>query len=144
MDVGAGVVAPLASLLAPALPYLLNIGNAAASEAGKAIGAEAWTRASCAWRKLQPAVSQRPAAREAAEDLAHNTNDPDALAAFRQQLRKVLSDEPQLIEELKPLLESNQTTTTVIASGDGAIAAGRDNRGMILSFRWLTDLWRRG
>jgi hypothetical protein len=143
MDMAAGLVAPLASLLAPALPYLVSAGSAAATEAGKAIGSEAWTQASAVWQKLHPAISQRPAAQEAALDLAGSPNDADALAAFRQQLRKILNDEPQLVQELSPLLNQDRTVN-VVASGAGAVAVGRDNRGPILTLRWLTDLWKRG
>ena len=142
MDVAASLIGPLTNMLAPALPYLLGAGEKAAGEAGKALGAEAWAQATAAWEKVRPSIEKRPAAREAAEALAANSGDPYAQGAFGFQLRKVLSDQPELAQELQAMVPQ-AVNVTVTASGSGAVAVGRDNRGPIFTWHWLTDLWKR-
>jgi hypothetical protein len=77
-------------------------------------------------------VGGRPAAQEAARDLAAAPTDEDAQAALRVQLRKLLADDPALQQELSALLNASgqgTTTTNVNVSGDRSVGVGRDARG---------------
>ncbi|WP_287157641.1 hypothetical protein [Chloroflexus sp.] len=115
----------LVAFLAPFLPYLLKAGETAAEEAGKNLGTEAWNLAKAVWQKLQPKIAGKAAAQEAAEDVAKTPNDSDAQATFRQQLKKLLADDPALAAELTSLLgEIRQAGVNVIASGKGSVAIG--------------------
>ncbi|MFN4294016.1 MAG: hypothetical protein ACK4JD_07785 [Thermoflexales bacterium] len=96
-------IPPFVSFLAPFLPYLLKMGEKAAEEAGKKLGAEAWERAKALWVRLRPAVVARPAAQEAVQDAAAQPQDEDALAALRRQLKKLLTEDPALAAEIAQL-----------------------------------------
>ncbi len=111
--------------LAPFLPYLLKAGEEAAGEAGKKFGAEAWERAKALWAKLRPQVEARPAAQEAAQDVAANPQNEGAQAALRWQLEKLLSADRALAAEVARLWgEAQAAGVTVTASGDRSVAIG--------------------
>ncbi|ABY36507.1 MAG TPA: hypothetical protein DEF43_17720 [Chloroflexus aurantiacus] len=115
----------LVAFLAPFLPYLLKAGETAAEEAGKNLGTEGWNWAKALWQKLQPKIAGKAAAQEAAEDVAKTPNDPDAQATFRQQLKKLLADDPTLAAELTSLLgQIRPAGVNVIASGNRSVAIG--------------------
>lgn len=115
----------LVTFLAPFLPYLLKAGETAAEEAGKNLGTEGWNWAKAVWQKLQPKIAGKAAAQEAAEDVAKTPNDSDAQATFRQQLKKLLADDPTLAAELTSLLDQIRPAgMNVIASGNRSVAIG--------------------
>jgi formylglycine-generating enzyme required for sulfatase activity len=131
MDVQA-LTADLAGLLARALPFLLKAGGeageAAAKEAGKALGAGAWKQAQALWRRLQPKVEAEPKAAGAVEDVVESPDDPDVQAALRVQLRKVLTADAGLAAELAKLLaDGHKTTYRARQRGSGALAQGKRN-----------------
>jgi hypothetical protein len=64
----------------------------------------------------------------AVADLAQDSGDPDAVAALRLQIRKVLTQDPDLVAELSQVLLSSSHTT---ASGPRSVAIGGDNHGAI-------------
>ena len=115
----------LTVFLAPFLPYLLKMGEKAAEEAGKKLGAEAWEGARALWTKLKPKVEAKPAAQEAAQEVAAHPEDEDARAALRLQLRKLLAEDESLAHEVQRMLDT-PAVRQVIASGDRSIAIGRD------------------
>jgi hypothetical protein len=59
-------------------------------EAGKQLGVDAWEKAKSLWGKLRPQVDAKPAAQEAAQDVAETSDNEDAQAALRLQLKKLL------------------------------------------------------
>jgi hypothetical protein len=70
-------------------------------------------------------VQAKPAAQEAAQEVARNPQDTDAQAALRLQLKKILTEDQALARELVPLVQSlQQTRISVIASGDRSVATG--------------------
>jgi hypothetical protein len=81
---------------------------------------------------LRPNVEASPGAIEAADVLAYAPDDVDALAAFRIQLKKLLADEA-LARDIQTLWgeaeRAGVTNVTVTASGERAIAVGRDLSG---------------
>ena len=71
----------------PFLPTLLKLGESTATEMGKELGAEAGRWASELWQRLARPMSAKPAAREAAEDVAatRTTRTPRRPAAAAPQ-----------------------------------------------------------
>jgi hypothetical protein len=123
----------VAILLAPALPYLLNLGGKAGEEAAKKLGGEGWEKAKALWERLSPKVEGKETARGAVADLAAAPGDGDAVAQFRLQVKKLLEAEPALAEELAGLLGPEAAGTSyraevhgsgAVAQGPGAVAAG--------------------
>jgi hypothetical protein len=131
----------LVQLLAPYLPRLLRgAGEVVEGVAGQAVDA-AWSHVNAIWEKLRPAVEAKPAAGEAATDVADHPDDADTQAALRVQLRKLLTDDPALASEIQSLLEDAQRGGVVASGSDnvaiggsvtadrGGIAVGRDITG---------------
>lgn len=113
----------LVQFLTPFLPRLLGKVQEVAGEVVDAAARTAWEHARQIWDRLQPAVEQRPAAKEAAEDVASAPDDADAQAALRVQLKKLLTDDQTLASDLGSLLEQARGAG-VIATGEGSVAAG--------------------
>ena len=109
----------LVTFLAPFLPYLLKMGEQAAEEAGKKLGAEAWEGAKALWAKLKPKVEAKPAAREAAQ------------TALQWQREKVLAEDEALADEVRQTLQS-QPARQVIARGARSIAIGGSVSGSVI------------
>lgn len=112
-------------LLAPALSYLIPV----AGEAGKGVVKNAAGRitdvalrqAETLWKRLLPQIQEKPAALEAAQDLAKMPQDTDAQAAFSLQLRKLLTVDSELARDVAHLLIDS--SVHIIASGDRSVAA---------------------
>jgi hypothetical protein len=127
------VVSEVESALAEVLPVM--------SAAAGAYGAEVLTRVEDAaadvtvglGRRLLQRVwrgSARPEAVKAAvAELAEAPGDADALAGLRLQVRKVLAQDPQLLEEIAGLLPARGGVMT--ASGERSVAVGGNNSGSI-------------
>jgi hypothetical protein len=123
-----------ATLLAPSLPYLLASGQKAVEEIGKEAGSDAWRAAKSLWEKLRPKIEARPAALEAAEDVASTPTDEDSLAALRVQLKKLLTEDQALAAEIAHMNEeAKKQGLTVIAAGDRSVAIGGDASGTIIT-----------
>jgi len=129
MDIGA-LASSLTTALVPVLPYLLKAGEKAAEETGKAVAGQSWEWAKSLWTKLKPDVEAKPAALEAAQDVARAPEDQDLQAALRVQLKKLLTEDQSLAEEVSRWLEQGKTAgITVTASGERSIAIGGDAKG---------------
>ncbi|MGG7569755.1 hypothetical protein [Streptomyces sirii] len=119
----------IVQLVEQAAPYL--------SSAVSAYGAAALTRAENAavestanlgrrilqvvWRRRN---QQGQAQLEAAvQDAADAPDDEDAAAALRQQIKRALRDDVELLSELARMLPASGETVTVTASGERSIAA---------------------
>jgi len=109
----------LVAFLVPFLPYLLKVGEKAAEEAGKKLGADAWEKAKALWGKLRHKVEAKPAAQEAVQDVAADPQDEDAQAALRLQLKKLLRDKT-LAAEIAQVLE-DEVVQRVIARGGSQV-----------------------
>jgi len=101
------------TFLAPFLPYLVKVGEEAAKEAGKKFGEAAWEQAKALWGKLRPKVEAKPAAQEAVQDAAAAPDDPDAQAALRLQLKKLLAEDQALAEKVAALLRETRVQADV-------------------------------
>jgi len=133
MDIGA-LASSLTTALVPLLPYLLKAGEKAAEETGKAVAGQSWEWAKSLWTKLKPGVEAKPAALEAAQDVAHAPENEDLQAALRVQINKLLTEDQSLAQEVSRWLEQGKAAgITVTASGERSVAIGRDFQGTIIT-----------
>lgn len=118
-------IAALTSFLAPFMTYLLKAGEPVAEEAARKINEKGWDYAKALWAKLWPKVAEEPAARGAAEDLADEPDDGDRQAALRVQLKKLLSADPALAQELARVWEQAEADRVVVSViGDRSVGIG--------------------
>ena len=121
------LAATVASMLGPAIPYLVTAGEAANSEVGKqAIGG--------LWSLFRPKAATTPALADAIEDVERNPNDEDSLTVLRVQIRKALEADPDLVARVRPLVEDASTTANQTVIGNRNITAGRDISGSQITF----------
>lgn len=118
--------------LVPVMPFLLATGkimrDKAIEKVGQNFGEEGFKYGKSLWARLGAKVEEKPAALEAAHDVAQNPNDEDSLAAFRHQLKKLLADDSALAAEIKQILdEANAAGVNVVQSGDRNIASRGDH-----------------
>lgn len=124
MDIGA-LASSLTTILGPLLPYLLKAGENVAEETGKAIAGQSWEWTKSLWTKLKPKVEEKEAALEAAQDVAQSPEDEDLQATLRVQLKKLLTDDQSLAEEVRRWLEEGKAAgINVSASGERSVAIG--------------------
>ena len=129
MDISA-LASSLTTALVPLLPYLLKAGEKAAEETGKTVADQSLEWAKSLWAKLKPKVDAKPAALEAAQDAAQTPDDADAQAALRMQLKKLLTEDQSLAEEVSRWLEQGKAAGNIVtASGERSVAIGGDVTG---------------
>jgi hypothetical protein len=116
------------SLLAPAIPYLIKGGEQAWGEASKKIGADTWGLAKTIWMKVVSSSKSKPNGEEkttevikAATEVANNPSDEDAQAALRLQIKKLLTDYPELGLEIEKELNEAKAASTQINTRIGGI-----------------------
>ena len=132
MDVVA-LAGSVTTVLAPLLPYLLKAGETAAEETGKAVAGRSWEWAKSLWTRLKPKVEAKPGALEVAQDAAQDPKDQDAQAAFRRLLKKLLTEDQSLAEEVIRWLEQGKAAgITVTAAGERSVAIGGNVKGSTL------------
>ena len=138
--------AVLTTFLAPLLPFLLEKGEEAASQAIDAVGSAAWDRAKAIWSKLHPTLDQDQAARQAAEAVAKDPKDEAAAGALQFQLRNLLQGDPDLANEIAHMLDEAKRDAVIadngavvisggISADRGGVAAGRDIHGGVRTGR---------
>ena len=125
MDITA-LASSVTAALVPLLPYLLKAGEKAAEETGKKVADQSLEWGKSLWSKLKPKVEAKPAALEAAQDVAHAPKDEDLQIALRVQLKKLLTEDQSLAEEVSRWLEQGNAVT---ASGERSVAIGGDVKG---------------
>ena len=124
-------IAALTAFLAPFLPSLIKAGEKAVEKAADAVSDDAFKYAKALWDKLKPGVEAKPAAKEAAEEVAAHPDDDDALASLRLQLRKLLEQDQGLVDDLARIWQEAQAANVVqvTASGERSVAVGGDVTG---------------
>ncbi|MEI2583109.1 hypothetical protein [Scytonema sp. PRP1] len=100
-------VVVLTKFLAPFLPFLMNVGNKVFDGAVAKAGEDAWDKAKAVWAKLQPKVETKPAALEAAADVAKAPDDEDLRVVLRVQLKKLLEQDEFLAQEIARIMQEN-------------------------------------
>ena len=112
--------------MAPLLPYMTKGGEEALKEVGKKAGGAAWVAGKGLWSKLKDKIAGRPAAQEAAADVAASPGDKPAQTALAWQLKKILEEDPALAREMTAWAqEARQANIITVASGEGAVALGQ-------------------
>lgn len=135
MDIGT-LMQTVITYILPALPFLTGLGTKAAEKAAEEIGADVWETAQGVWNKLSPSIEEKPAAAEAVRDAAENADDEDTVAALRHQLKKILTEKPELAEELSAQLADVQLPAAgnyVNVSGSRNVTAGGNMTGNTIS-----------
>jgi hypothetical protein len=122
----------ITSLLSPAIPYLIKGGDQAWGEASKKIGADTWELTKTIWMKFASSKS-KPNGEEktievikAATEVANNPSDEDAQAALRFQIKKLLTEDPELSLEIYKVLNEAKASSsqTSIRIGGVDISGG--------------------
>ena len=98
-------ISTLVTFLAPFLPFLIKAGEQASEEAGKQLGSDGWQKAKKLWNKLQPKVENNEHIKEAIADVASQPDDADFQASLRVQLKKMLSQDLPLSNEIERLMQ---------------------------------------
>jgi histone deacetylase complex regulatory component SIN3 len=112
--------------LAPAIPFLVKAGESATADVIKDIGISAWEKSVSLWSKIKPKFNDNPKLKEAVQEVVDNNLDKDAQAMLRLQLKKILMQDPILLNELSKLVQDNSLKVNVSASGKGSVAAGEN------------------
>lgn len=107
------------SLVSPAIPYLLKGGEQALQEASKKIGTDTWEWLKIIWTKLTSASQSQPNQQqniteiiETATEVANNPSDQDAQAVLSWQIKKLLTNNPELSLEIEKVVEKAQKSST--------------------------------
>jgi hypothetical protein len=126
----------LTAFLAPVLPYLLKGGEKAAEEVGKKFGSAVWDKAATLWARLRPRLQARPAAQEAVAEVAQAPEDQAAQGALNLQVRKILTEDSDLAQEMARWLEEARQagviTIITTASGERSVAIGGNVAGSVI------------
>jgi hypothetical protein len=77
-------------------------------EAAKRLAAEAWRTVLTLWRLLQPKLDGEPSVREAFQDAATEPQNPDVQAALRVQVRKLLTADGKLAQQVDAILDATE------------------------------------
>jgi hypothetical protein len=112
----------LVQFLTPFLPRLLGKVQAAGEALADQTADVAWDYARRVWERLRPRLEQRPGATQAAEEVAAAPTDEDAETSLRLHLKKVLAEDPQLVADLRSLLDE-AGAAGVTATGPHSVAA---------------------
>ncbi|WP_414545244.1 hypothetical protein [Nostoc sp. CCY0012] len=105
----------IVKLLAPCLPFLLNVGSKAVEGASRKVGEDGWNKAKAIWAKLQPKVEAKEAAKEAATDVAESPENEDLQASLRVQLKKILDADTALAEEIAKILQEQKSSDASVS-----------------------------
>lgn len=100
------------------VPYLSRSAERVATQASDAIGDAAWGFARRIWSKLGDRLAERPAAKEAIDDVAAAPDDKGARSALERQLSKVLGADPELAAEIEAVLKEATAAGVVEVQGD--------------------------
>jgi hypothetical protein len=132
MDNIAPLATQVASLLAPFLPQLVKTGQALAEGVVDQVVKQKGDVAQALWDRLFPKMSEASATGTAVRDAAANPDDPDYQAALRVQLRKLLTEDRTLAEQLREVVESGEKASVnmnVSAGGERSVAVGGSVQG---------------
>jgi hypothetical protein len=130
-------IALLVKVLARALPLLLGLGQKAIEKGAEKLGEKgAEGLVGKMWQMLKPKVEAKPAAIEAAVDVANAPDDEDAIASLRQQLKKILEapENADLAAEIAKLLAEGEDVRRGkfnVTIGDDAIVGAVGDRNTV-------------
>ena len=113
-------------ILSPALPFLLKVGENVTSDAAKKIGSDSWRRASEIWNQLSTNHSSGEKFKEACKDYLEDVKDPDAEAALRLSIKKILNEDRELLSHLSHKFENQSGINKTVTSSNSSISAGEN------------------
>jgi hypothetical protein len=116
-------LAALTAFLAPCLGFLLKSGAQVTERAADTLGAAVWEHAKGLWERLRPSVEAKPAADEAAHDVAADPADEGARIALARQLAKLMEADPGLAADVEQLW-AQARQAGVVAAGPRSVAVG--------------------
>ena len=121
-----------AAALAVLAPYLAKAGESVAAKIGQSLPENAGKL----WTAMTTKFQGKPAAEEAAKDLTQNPADQDNQAAFRKELKKALTEDPEFLAALNALFEKAQkesiANSAVAGDNSTAIRVGGNVQGNIV------------
>lgn len=138
-------VTPLLGLIVPHLPALLNKAaeDVVGEGAKKVVFGAVPSGVKAIWKKLQPKVEANPIASESAKAIEADPKDQDSIEmltlALKKMLKEIEKSEPELLDELKKLMEletstggnsANVTAGTIYSSVVGDRATVTQNIGV--------------
>ena len=132
MDTLAPLATQVASLLAPFLPQLVKTGQALAEGVVDQVAKQKGDVAQALWDRLFPKMAETPATDTAVRDAAANPEDTDYQAALRVQLRKLLTEDRDLAQQLREVIDSGEKASgdvNVSAGGERSVAVGGSVQG---------------
>lgn len=126
------LVRDVVAFLVPYLPYLQTAGQQVAEGAANKIGEGSFGLAKRIWGLLVPSAETRPGLQEAVADAAKAADDEDVQAALRVQLRKLLSEDRSLADELTRVLNEAKQSDTTMTQGDRNVIVKRDAKNTVI------------
>lgn len=124
------ISAGLVAVLAPLLPALGRLGGAAADRVaqrvGEAVGDTAVRGAAALWRRLGPALAQRPDAAEAITTLSADPADVRALRVLQGRLAMLLDADPDLLRAGADVVAAHERHVVSTVHGDGNVVQQGD------------------
>lgn len=121
-----------AATLSVLAPYLVKAGGGMA----EAVGASLPEHARKLWAGLAEKLHGKPAAETAVQDLVTDPADEDTRAAFRKELKKALSEDPEFLAALGALLAQAQQeairNSAVAGDNSTAVNVGGNVQGNIV------------
>lgn len=136
--VEAAIVKQVASVLAPALPYLVGAtagaGQKAAEIAKSKLGEENWNKANKIWDKIRPEVEKKPEAAAALNEVAANPDDELARDALPSSLKKIMDGmPPETVDEIRSIVSVSKSETRTVTADRGGVAIGGNVSGGSIS-----------
>jgi hypothetical protein len=107
------IAGQIAQALIPLLPYLLRIGDAAAEEVGRRLGAAALEQARALWEKLRC----RRGVELVAQAVVASPDNPALREALREEIAHALKEDPALREEALRLMQSEAVQRVLAEDG---------------------------
>jgi hypothetical protein len=130
-------IALLVKVLAPFLPMLLGLGQKAIEKGAEKLGEKgAEGLVGKMWQMLKPKVEAKPAAIEAAADVAKAPENVRAIASLEHQLEKILEapENADLAAEIAKLLAESENVKSGkfnVTIGDDAIIGAIGDRNTV-------------
>lgn len=105
-------IALLTTFLAPFLPFLGKLGEKAAEEAAKQLGADSWQKAKGIWSKLGPKVEAKEEAKVAVGQVAAKPESEARQAVLREELETLLNENPDLAAAIAQIMQPDASAAT--------------------------------
>ncbi len=126
------------AMIAPYLPHLVEaakmVGEKALEKVGESVGEEGFKQAKPLLARIWPKIAAKPAALEAAEDVAKSPDNKSYQTVLEVQLEKILAADRSLLDEVKKIIEAaGGVKTNINVTGDRNVVIGRDNSGVIIT-----------